>query len=148
MSLQFEIVPYFGVKPVMFGFRPPKVRKCFGFDPEVTIDMGEREEDYAGVLVRYSEKKNMVVELTFAPNTAPLLFKGEQLLGPGAVPNPLDVFLKYDNKPLETVGFVLFMKLGIAVTGYHDGDVSQRAITIFAKNHWDDLLEDATPIKL
>ena len=37
----------------------------------------------------------------------------------------------------EVLGFILSMKLGIAVPGFHDGDESQKAIHAFRKGDWD-----------
>jgi hypothetical protein len=31
------------------------------------------------------------------------------------------------NEPLTAFGFVVFLRLGITMTGFHDNDISQRA---------------------
>jgi len=42
-------------------------------------------------------------------------------------------------------GFIVLEHLGIAVTGIHDNDPSQLAITAFSKGEFDDLLPESTP---
>jgi hypothetical protein len=42
------------------------------------------------------------------------------------------------------LGFLVFTRLGVTTTGYHDDDESQRALTIFPRGTWDLLLEKAT----
>jgi hypothetical protein len=51
------------------------------------------------------------------------------------------------DQPYEDVGYIIFYKLGIAVTGFHDNDESQKAITIFEEGYWDDSKETAIMYK-
>ncbi|BEV71367.1 hypothetical protein THUN1379_08490 [Paludibacterium sp. THUN1379] len=48
----------------------------------------------------------------------------------------------------EVYGFVLSLKLGLAVTGFHDGDESQKAIHAFRHGDWDMFLGEMKPFKL
>ena len=52
--------------------------------------------------------------------------------------------LKLDPDPLERVGFLVFTRIGITTTGYHDGDESQRAITVCPRDTYDGFLKKAT----
>jgi hypothetical protein len=62
--------------------------------------------------------------------------------------NPLTAFLRADPNPRENVGFVIFRTLGVAVSGYHDDDPSQRAISFGASGLWDEHFANAKPITL
>ena len=54
-------------------------------------------------------------------------------------PGGLSQLLKEDSCPYEYVGFVVLLDVGITLTGFHDGDVSQRAVTAFRQGRWDHL---------
>ena len=47
--------------------------------------------------------------------------------------------LRIDGNPKEFVGFIVLLTLGIAFTGFHDGEVSQIAVSLFAKGGYDEL---------
>ncbi len=55
------------------------------------------------------------------------------------------VFLKklcrLDGSPKNAYGFIILGKFGLAVTGVHDSDASQLAITVFCKNELNEFLE-------
>ena len=52
---------------------------------------------------------------------------------------------KVDKAPQETVGFIVFLKLGIFASGIHDDDHPQLAVTAFRRGDLDKYLEDAVP---
>jgi hypothetical protein len=93
------------------------------------------------VSVRYS-KDGGVVELSLVP-TGTLLFHGADLLKEA---DPIGVLLGTDPDPFEWVGFVVFLAVGVALTGYHDGDHAQRAITAFAPGRWDGYRDHFSPM--
>jgi len=42
-----------------------------------------------------------------------------------------------DNELVDVLGYIVSIRLGIAVTGFHDGDETQKAIHAFKKGDWD-----------
>lgn len=46
---------------------------------------------------------------------------------------------KLDGDPREYMGFIVLLNLGITMTGFHDNDESQKAITAFERGRWDHL---------
>ena len=52
-----------------------------------------------------------------------------------------------DGDALESYGFIVLRKLGIAITGIHDDDESQLAITAFTEGDFDEFLENADPFR-
>ncbi|EIJ45150.1 hypothetical protein GWL_45900 [Herbaspirillum sp. GW103] len=50
-----------------------------------------------------------------------------------------------DGNPYESVGFIVLLNLGITLTGFHDDDIYQRAVTVFTRGRWDDLLQKLKP---
>lgn len=49
---------------------------------------------------------------------------------------------------MEVLGYIVSLKLGIAVTGFHDGDESQKAIHAFRQNDWDMFRKRMRPFHL
>jgi hypothetical protein len=47
--------------------------------------------------------------------------------------------IKEGRKPFEYMGFVILLDLGVTLTGFHDNDESQKALTAFARGRWDHL---------
>ncbi|WP_156356292.1 hypothetical protein [Sphingomonas sp. Leaf22] len=77
-----------------------------------------------------------VVEAYFLPETDVSL-SGVDVFGEAAAFRSLCAL---DGDPKETLGFIVLLKLGITMTGFHDGDAAQQAITAFEKGRWDQLL--------
>ena len=48
---------------------------------------------------------------------------------------------------MEYVGFIVFLGLGLTLTGFHDGNDSQRAVTAFARGRWDHLRSKLRPFR-
>lgn len=42
-----------------------------------------------------------------------------------------------DNELVEVLGYIVSIKLGIAITGFHDGDEAQKSIHAFRRGDWD-----------
>lgn len=129
--MQYEIRPLVGVGDARFGMHPPEIAGIFG--PPLSTRLttrGEREETRRDITVRYDSTG--VVEFAFLPGCK-LLIDGIDLFG---VPDPVELLLKHDPEPRECFGFLVFRSLGVAVTGYHDEDQSQRAITTFTTGRW------------
>ncbi len=151
-SQNFELKPYSGAKPVDFGMDPEAVKTALGKKPERVENYDDsktiKNEYYAGGVRVHYDRDAAVDEISFVPrDNLPLLFEGIDLFDSQQTKNPLTILLREDDKPLDDYGFIVFEKLGIAVTGYHDNDKSQRAITIFRKGRWTDL-DQAKPIDL
>jgi hypothetical protein len=51
--------------------------------------------------------------------------------------------LKMDQYPVVCLGFLVFLQLGIASSGFHDDNSSQYAIRAFPKGSWDKYLKRA-----
>lgn len=143
---EFTLVPYVGALPIRFDMTSEQVRIILREEPKVTEnDSEEIEEDFGDVALRYNSLTGELSEIAFVPWGAQLLFEGVPLIGEGTTGNPIPHLLAHDKAPVEVLGFLLFLELGLATTGYHDNDPGQRSITIFRKGHWDEFLDDAEP---
>ena len=136
----YILQPYVGTNLVTFEMTPHQVEMAIGRPQEVGQNsLGERDENRGNVSVRYSLLDNKVCEISFLPSSK-LLFKGKLLFEEMDL---IDWLMTFDPKPYEFVGFLIFFELGITVTGFHESDESQKAITIFRKGRWDEIREDA-----
>ncbi len=53
-----------------------------------------------------------------------------------------------DPNPMHYLGFIVFLKVGITLTGFHDEDISQRALTLFERGAWDHRISKMQPFSL
>ncbi len=56
--------------------------------------------------------------------------------------------LTFDGEAYESYGFVFFPKLSLSLTGFHDGDLSQKAITVAPPKAWNSFIKGAKPFRL
>jgi hypothetical protein len=79
--------------------------------------------------------KSGVVEVYFLPATDVSVFGVEVY----SDKQSLRKLCRLDGAPKEFMGFIILLRLGITLTGFHDLDDSQKAITAFARGRWDRL---------
>tara|TARA_R110000824_G_scaffold112460_2_gene261658 strand:+ start:838 stop:1293 length:456 start_codon:yes stop_codon:yes gene_type:complete len=110
----------------------------------VVSDLGEpwsKEKNRLGeTVVRYDGfgatiSSHGVVEAYFLPETEVSL-QGVDVFGD---PKAFRELCALDGNPKECMGFIVLLKLGVTMTGFHDGDEAQKAITAFEKGRWDQL---------
>lgn len=136
-----EIVTYKSVGPIEFGMSSDQVIGVS--NPPLhteTNQFGEDVLDLGAVRVSISPLAG-VVEVGLLPEAHPLISGIEIFQSPWA----LRRLVALDGAPKEIFGFVVLLNLGITVTGLHDGDVSQRAVTAFAEGRWDRFKQEMKP---
>jgi hypothetical protein len=52
---------------------------------------------------------------------------------------------KLDDQPYVYMGFVAFLRIGVALTGFHDRDTSQKAVSLFQEGAWEKRRARLTP---
>lgn len=144
MELTFE--PYIGAGPFNFDATPNEVQLNFKDEPNTSKDyLGNRREDYGSLGFCYDENDRLS-EICF-PSKGIFLFLDTQCLLGETKAQTLDLLLKKDPNPLEVSGFLVFLKIGVNITGYHDKNKTQKSFNIFRKGWWDDMLDDSKPFK-
>ena len=140
-----NFVPYVGVGPIRFDMKPADVEVVEG-KPESTSTSGrgELEEHRGDIIVRYDSETNGVVEISFGSDGG-LMLDNQDLYGSS---NLTKYLLSKDPSPVECFGFLLFLDIGLAATGFHDDDEDQRAISIFRKGRWDSMKDNFASISL
>lgn len=102
---------------------------------------GVEEYEYDQFVVRFNPTTSTVRECTLLPYA-------DATIGGIAVTwdrNFLRLVCEQDPSPRDVHGFIVLLRLGIAVTGIHDDDDSQLALTVFSEGEFNDLLPDSAP---
>ena len=131
-----KIEPYKSLGPIRFGMTPTGVESLLGPCQRLGTNRREEREEHRaeGLVVRYSSEKQTVCEMTvYRPGNA-------ELGGINLFPDPQRAFAELcllDGSPFECVGIIVFLKLGIALTGFHDAHDEQLAVAVFEEGRWD-----------
>ena len=141
MTQTHEFLPGHGTSLVRFGMTPDEVAKALGPIRKSRRNKKDHLVEYRddGSRVEYSQSEG-VLEMSFAKPTRLMLGTTDLLAG-----NPVELLMTLDDEPMEEVGFLMFFKIGLAMTGLHDGKKSQEAITLFRDGTWP--RHDAKPYK-
>ena len=134
--MTFEIVSYVGAKPLLFGMTEDQAERAVGAPLKTSVNfLGERNSNYEGFNISHSAQSGGLVEVGFSSDVNVVIRGVELFREPEAFPK----LLQQDSCPYEHVGFIILLDFGITLTGFHDNDPFQRAITAFTRGRWDHL---------
>ena len=140
--MKFEIIPYEGALPVRFGASQDEVVKLLG-EPEI------RSKNFRGEPFFYLDLINIgfainggVMHVGFLPGCI-VEVRGIDPFAPSSFERLLDI----DGEPMEVVGIIVLLNLGITLTGFHDDDEAQKAVTAFARGEFDELQSEMQPFR-
>jgi hypothetical protein len=129
-----QINSYKGINGFAFGSSEADAIAAFG-EPvrRSTNRRQEKELHFSDFVLRFDATSGEFREVTLLPNCV------------GAINGNViawdDRFLCWlaleDHDLMEVLGFVLSLKLGISISGFHDEDESQKAIHAFRYGDWD-----------
>jgi len=141
----FVIRPHEGVGGVSFGMTATEVESVLGPPSHhVRNYLGERKDIWQGIKACYDKNAGTLVEIQLTRPSEALLL-GMDLLRSEDVVQDL---MLYDPEPLESLGIVLFLGIGIAVNvAEYAQDEEDKAIGVFARGRWDGLLPRFTVLK-
>lgn len=132
----FTIIPYQSVDPIRFGMSAAELTQAVGQPIKIRKNpSGELNYQYPTFSVRLSAKEQTVVEVGLSSKTD-VHFDDVDIF---RSPTAFEDLIKKDGSPFEFVGFIILLKLGITLTGFHDNDPSQKAVGAFIKGRWDHL---------
>jgi hypothetical protein len=135
---------YTDINGVPFGAGKTEVISVFGKPANQTKNR-EREEEFhfTDFILRFDASTNRLREASLLPgckgtiNGSPVLWDRRFLSWLAAEDEDLQ----------EVLGFVLSLKLGLALSGFHDDDDSQKAIHAFRFGDWDMFKNRMRPFK-
>jgi hypothetical protein len=145
-TVRFDIEPGVGALPIRFGMHRNEVHSLLGspeqsqtiWDNSGTADFWLR----SSVNVGY-DNDGIVSHVGFRPGKSELFLGGSMLWSATEHPDPNPALLGVDTAPVELLGFLVFNRLCVTTTGYHDDDESQRALTVYPPGKLDKHLADA-----
>jgi len=130
----FIIIPYQSVDPIQFGMSNDELMRVVGQPNNIRKNpSGELNYQYPTFSVRLSSKDQRVVEIGLSSAADVRLADIDIFESPTAFKD----LIRKDGNPLEYLGFIVLLNLGITMTGFHDNDPSQKAVTAFVKGRWD-----------
>ncbi len=135
----YSITSYVGVGPLKFGMKRTDIHNLLGaplrtrksrFSSELT-DFWNKN----GLQLTFLEADGELVEIGLYPNLPNVDLNGIKLFDePGNV--VMKALRNLDNSPLEKVGVTIFLKLGIAATGFLNEDGDQKSVSVFIRGRW------------
>lgn len=127
--------PYISVGPIRFGMSIEEIQKILG-EPKKTIKspMQQVREVRENLIIFYSVKNQTVEEISCSPGIN-VYYHNKNIIQD----NILFYLKQFDNDPYEGIGTIVFFKLGVATSGYHNNDESQKNVTFFKQGVWDDV---------
>lgn len=141
MTLTVE--PYVSVGPMRFGMSQREVVAAMGNPQRITQSRG------GNTILWYGEanailENDRLVEVGFGPR-AEVSVCGIQ---PFVEPDAFAGLCRLDGNPCELLGFIVLWQLGITLTGFHDKDESQKALTAFTRGRWDVVKSQMKPFHI
>ena len=137
--MDLSIVPYTGVGALRLGLPPEEIHALLGA-PRVKRPQGSKlREMYAdGIACTYEGAPDRLglVEIGFAKTVRDLNYAGVRLfeLPPQRA---LERLIQDDPDVAEALGFLIFLHLGVATSGFHAAQQEELAVTVFARGRWD-----------
>lgn len=134
------VTPYESVGQIRFGqSRTECLEKLGPIESSFVNSIGLEELGFDRLIVRVSPADEKVVEFTLLPylecEVCGIVVTWDAQF--------LDAICQLDGAPVDVYGFIVLRNLGIAVTGIHDADDSQLAITVFMHGAFDSLIGNA-----
>lgn len=140
--MRFDLNPHHGVAPLTFHMPQSEVEAILGAPfRRRTNRVGESELVYPTLTARFDRDSCGLVEISFLPGSQ-LFVDGLDVFGDQSAFNAL---VSRDGDPREDVGFVVLFRFGIAMTGFHDHDTSQLAVTAFCPPRWESSRDSMKP---
>lgn len=140
---KFTFEPFVGPMPLRFGMIPVEVAAFVGAPDRFFSDpFGNRSESRSGFSLGYDADSGQLIEAVFSK--CELFYQGENLF---LISDVIDFLRKYDDSPQFAVGVIFFLRIGLSLTGFQDGDEDQKSISVTRRGHWDEFLEELIPFK-
>ncbi len=148
VTSDFELFPYVGAGPLTFGMSPGQVAHALGAPDSAGVNhLGQRVEHRSFMTVGYTASVDGELnhigfggQMTGVRHSDLKVFDSQH----GQVLRALCV---EDGNPYVYLGFIVLLNLGFALTGFHDNDEDQLAITLFPKGAWDGRLHKLKPFQ-
>lgn len=132
-----EIVPRKGLGNVRFGMTQEEVQSLLGKEEDQSIT-SEASEFYYANYINCAFRYQSLYQIGATRRSSGILYNGNDIF----TSNSFEVLKEMQvdgGSVFEYFGFIIFLELGISLTGFHDGDLDQKAMTVFEEGTWSDL---------
>jgi hypothetical protein len=138
ISSELLIKPFQGVNSIKFGMSPEEVANILGASDTVSENhLKQRIEFRSFANFAYSsEEPRILCHIGFGRQMSRVIFDNINFFEDDSNSVLRRLIIK-DSAPMLYLGFLVFIKLGISLTGFHDQDISQKALSLFEEGAWD-----------
>ena len=129
MEEDLLIHPYISIGNIKFGMNEEEVKLLFNNNPDIVLHDYLKRTDarWDNISVKF-DKKGLVNEVSFIKGRYRAFFDDIDLFNDN---NTIKTLNKIE-KPLNTMGFKVYLKIGIALTGFGKNK-EEKTISIFSK---------------
>lgn len=139
-----EVISYESFDGVPFGASPHDIIAHFGIpDNERRNREGEKELHYEQYIMRFASKDETLREVTLLPGARVKWNEREIAWDVSFLKTVCEM-----SSVQEFYGYLVSQKYGIALTGFHDGDESGKAVHFYRKGDWDQFEGKMKPFQL
>lgn len=148
VNTEFELFPYVGAGPLTFGMSPAQVEGSLGAPESAGLNhLGQRVEHRSLMTLGYSAGDDGELNhIGFGRQMTNVRYGNLKIFG-GQNGQVLQALCAEDGHPYVYLGFIVLLNLGFALTGFHDNDEDQLAVTLFPKGAWDNRLHKMKPFQ-
>ena len=133
---KYRIIPYKCAGPITFEMTEDDVRKTAGEPLSVSTNFfGTKSFIYDEINIGFSRNSGKVKHIGFGCGINVEIANIEVFKDS----NAFEKLLTMDGDPYESVGFIVLVKFGISLTGFHDED--EKSVNAFARGEHDDIKE-------
>ncbi len=137
-----DIHPNVGVAGLTFGASPDEVQQQWGKPISTAKNRsGETVLIYPDILLTFDDAG--LTEAGVTPGADPVV-NGARPLSSKA---DFERLVRDDGQAQQVLGFIVLERLGLTITGVHDGDTGQLALTAFRAGRWARLQDQMTPFR-
>lgn len=130
MKEKFEVIPYKSIGKIKFGMTINDLEELFGRNPDLNYkdpNLKRTNLRWDNIAIKLN-KQGKVDEVSFVEGENKIFLEGKNILeDPKAMEH-----LNNNEKPLNTVGFKVYFKFGLAVTGFSKKK-DDKSVSIFSK---------------
>lgn len=138
-----EIHPNIGVAEIAFGASLDEVRQQWGNPISIVKGRsGETVARYPNIRLTFDDAG--LAEVGVAPAANPII-DGARPLSSMA---DFERLIREDGQAQQLLGFIVLENLGLTITGVHDGDTGQLALSAFRAGRWAPLRDEMKPFRM
>jgi hypothetical protein len=139
----FTLDPYVGALPIDFNMTASDVGRVLGPPRKVLPSaLGGYDELRQDINIGYTTEGS-IAGIVLLPNSS-LLFEGQDLF---RAPDTVGFLSQFDS-PMTAVGMIMFLELGVRLSGFHDSNEADKAIEVVRRGHWDEFKSRLVPYKM